>query len=141
MVRLRKCRPVAFASLRMTYQAPLQTRVKRKTVWQRKNGIVFSVGVDVLDGNPQKLTSSLSGNPYDCPNNETIYERRNLIVKKATKTLFSPRKGRIVAELHALFIKYCIYISFLFSDSRRGSPKASFRAFGGSRRGRLSLQI
>ena len=93
-----------------------------------------------MQGQTQKIHVVVGTGVPDCPNNETIYERRNLIVKKATKTLFSPRKGRIVAELHALFIKYCICISFLFADSRRGSPKASFRAFGGSRRGRLSLQ-
>ena len=32
----------------------------------------YIVGTGVLDGNPQKLTSSLSGNPYDCPRTETI---------------------------------------------------------------------
>ena len=31
------------------------------------------VGTGVLDGNPPKLANSLSGNPYDGPNNETIF--------------------------------------------------------------------
>ena len=37
------------------------------------------VGTGVLDGNPQKLVNSLSGNPCDCPFNETIFFARRYV--------------------------------------------------------------
>ena len=59
---------------------PIRTKAKNKEyrniVGEANN---LFVGTGVLDGNPQKLTISLSGNPYDCPRTETIFAGRRCV--------------------------------------------------------------
>ena len=91
------------------------------------------VGGDVLDGNPQKLASSLSGNPYDAPFNEEIKVSKRLynIVEFVLLLLYvscrwAGRRGLSIARLYTVVQEDCIHIScfeLLLLEAERSGAK------------------